>query len=384
MHFRKSLIATFAFFLFFAISFGVNAKGEQTKYLTRWDAVELILKASREFVPIDENDAFYYPDVIGTPEQTKYLKYAVKYKMLDPEPSRGLLFPYRSVTKSEFLKMMTIAFSFSENIPQAYSDVEKGAWYEPYAGLADYYNLFADSPPGGQLHPSLWVTDQMAYLALKAIYLKEPTRKPKNFNFKFEAKPEGSALTATPRLVKQAIQNLFKKQVVEPPEKTKNDVIALVNAERQKAGLPVLADNLLLRIAAQNHARDMYKRGYFSHTTPDGLDYIDRIRSANYMKIDLNECGCRTVYNVRALMDIGRTETKPHSAEGETEICGCKPHFALGENLAKGQLTAKEVMEDWMNSPGHRANILHPQFEEIGIGIFGDVWVQNFGRRKLE
>ncbi|BAU87675.1 allergen V5/tpx-1 family protein [Streptomyces laurentii] len=55
-----------------------------------------------------------------------------------------------------------------------------------------------------------------------------------------------------------------------------------------------------------------------------------------------------------------------------------------GENIAKGQATAAEVMEGWMNSPGHRANILNCDFREIGIGLHtsgGPYWTQVFGAR---
>jgi uncharacterized protein YkwD len=84
------------------------------------------------------------------------------------------------------------------------------------------------------------------------------------------------------------------------------------------------------------------------------------------------------------LIETNRTETTPNSTIAETEICRCRPKFAVGENIAVGQLTPKEVMKDWMNSPGHRKNILHSEFAEIGIGLFGDYWVQNFGRMDVD
>ena len=68
----------------------------------------------------------------------------------------------------------------------------------------------------------------------------------------------------------------------------------------------------------------------------------------------------------------------------EENICSCKPKYALGENLARGQLTAEEVVKDWMESPGHRRNMLEPKFTELGIGIFRDMWVQNFGMFEVQ
>jgi len=361
-----------------------TAASPTNNYLSRADAVELILRASREVI-LNLNYTTTYPDVIGTEEEIKYLRYAIKLKMLDPEPERGLIFPYRSVSRSEFLKMIVIAFNLPLNIPHAYTDVDNDSWYMPYAGIASSHELFVDAPYGGELKPMLRVTEGTALRALEKLFLKEPYLKPKNFSFAVEeAPPNPSRIMATPKLVKETVIRLFKKQGIEPPEKTRHEVIALLNHERANENLQPLKENLQLRQSAQNHAADMKKRGYFSHTTPEGLDYVDRIKNANYLYVDQSKCGCRVVINLRALIENDREETNPGNVTVKSEVCGCKPHFAVGENIAKGQLTAKGVMRDWMNSPPHRANIMHPQFEEVGIGIFGDVWVQNFGRKRIE
>ncbi|WP_413773861.1 CAP domain-containing protein [Paenibacillus macerans] len=49
-----------------------------------------------------------------------------------------------------------------------------------------------------------------------------------------------------------------------------------------------------------------------------------------------------------------------------------------GENIAKGQRSAKEAVRDWMNSPGHKANILNPNYKLIGVGYYNGYWVQEF------
>ncbi|MEU1128224.1 CAP domain-containing protein, partial [Streptomyces sp. NPDC005899] len=125
------------------------------------------------------------------------------------------------------------------------------------------------------------------------------------------------------------------------PSSTEEEVVRLVNAERAKAGCEPVSTNGLLADAASRHSADMADRDYFSHTSPDGTDPGDRITTAGY-----------------------RWST-------------------YGENIAKGQPTAAAVMESWMNSPGHRANILNCAFEEIGIGRqdsdSGPVWTQAFG-----
>ncbi|MBU0766540.1 CAP domain-containing protein [Patescibacteria group bacterium] len=359
------------------------AQSYEAKFLTRAGAAELLLRASREVIPDLTQDVHLYPDVIAEQTHTKYIIYATSLKMIDPEPKRGLLFPYRSVSRTEFLKMMTIAFDIPKSIPHSFKDIEQDAWYAPYAGLAYYYVLFDDAIETQELTPSMRVTRGEAEAALKRFFLIEPDLLPNNFSFTVEEE-QVSRIRVTPAIVKNAILNLFKKVEVARPDTTRHEVIELLNNERSKKGLPILTENILLRISAQKHAKDMYQRGYFSHTTPEGLDYVDRIRATNYLEVDQSKCGCKTVFNLRTLIDTGRREITPNSITTQTDICGCKPRFAVGENIAKGQLTATQVNEDWMNSPEHRANILHPQFDEIGIGLFGDVWVQNFGRMQIE
>lgn len=119
--------------------------------------------------------------------------------------------------------------------------------------------------------------------------------------------------------------------------------MALVNSERAAGGCGPLKEDAQLRSAAQGHSDDMAKRDFFSHTSPDGTDPGQRTTAAGY-----------------------RWST-------------------YGENIAKGQQTAQSVMDAWMKSPGHRANILNCSFKDIGVGIHqgagGPWWTQNFGAR---
>ena len=355
----------------------------ESSYLTRAATVELLLRASRESIPDLSQEAVHYPDVIASQTHSKYILYATTLGMIDPEPKRGLLFPYRSVSRAEFLKMMAIAFNLPQFIPHTFQDIENNSWYAPYAGLASYYHIFEDAIGTHQLQPAMRVTPEEAERALRRFFLIEPDRMPRNFSFTAEEeKPTG--IRATPQLVKNAIIKLFQRDNVVSPDTTRQEVIALVNEKRAEEKLPSLTENILLRISAQKHAKDMYQRGYFSHITPEGADYVDRIRETNYLDVDQSKCGCKTVFNLRSLIETNRKETTPSSMTSQTKVCGCRPRFSVGENIAKGQLTSKQVMEDWTNSPPHRANILHPQFEEIGIGLFGDIWVQNFGRMQIE
>ncbi|WP_406725314.1 CAP domain-containing protein [Streptomyces sp. GD-15H] len=117
-------------------------------------------------------------------------------------------------------------------------------------------------------------------------------------------------------------------------------VLRLVNQERAKVGCRPVAANSALTGLATAFSEDMAERGFFDHTDPDGDTPWDRAKAAG-------------------IADLG------------------------GENIARGQATAAAVMEAWMDSPGHKANILNCDFKTLGVGVHsgpgGPWWTQNFG-----
>ena len=118
-------------------------------------------------------------------------------------------------------------------------------------------------------------------------------------------------------------------------------VLSITNSERAQHGCSALTINTKLARAAQGHSADMATRHFFDHTNPDGKGPGERIAAAGY------------------------------------------PRAAWGENIAYGQQTPAAVMNSWMNSPGHRANILNCGFHAIGIGVAFrsgvPYWTQDFG-----
>jgi len=117
-------------------------------------------------------------------------------------------------------------------------------------------------------------------------------------------------------------------------EQVRSAVLCLHNHERARHGLSPLRENPKLRRAAGRHSANMVSSRFFDHTTPGGSTMVDRIRRAGYTS------GARA--------------------------------WALGENIAWGSgrlATAAQIHRSWMNSAGHRANILQRRFREIGIGI---------------
>lgn len=118
------------------------------------------------------------------------------------------------------------------------------------------------------------------------------------------------------------------------------EVLRLVNQERAQAGCRPLTNDPELAKLAGDYSQDMAERGFFDHTDPDGNDPWERAQDYG-------------------IADLG------------------------GENIARGQANAQSVMDAWMNSEGHRANILNCDFRTLGVGAhFGDGgpwWTQNFG-----
>lgn len=116
------------------------------------------------------------------------------------------------------------------------------------------------------------------------------------------------------------------------------EVFELTNAERTKNGLqPLQVDNELSKVAREK-SRDMAANNYFDHQSPVYGSPFDMMKS----------------YGIN--------------------------YRTAGENIAKGQRTPQEVVQAWMNSPGHRANILSADFTHIGVGYVeqGNHWTQQF------
>lgn len=117
-------------------------------------------------------------------------------------------------------------------------------------------------------------------------------------------------------------------------------VLDLVNQERAKVGCSPVTTSASLTALAQDFSEDMAARDFFGHTDPDGATPWDR------------------------------------AAEAGVQGLG-------GENIARGQADAQAVMDAWMNSDGHRANILNCDYKTLGVGVHlgsgGPWWTQDFG-----
>lgn len=137
--------------------------------------------------------------------------------------------------------------------------------------------------------------------------------------------PGSTSTTVAAKPAVSATQSTFASQVVN-----------IVNQERTKAGLKPLTSNSALTAMALDKAKDMYNNGYFDHTSPTYGSPFDMMSS----------------YGIR--------------------------YSYAGENIAKGQQTPEAVMTAWMNSAGHRQNIMSPNFTQIGVAYYNGEWVQEF------
>jgi uncharacterized protein YkwD len=175
-----------------------------------------------------------------------------------------------------------------------------------------------------------------------------PTEAPEK---KTEKKPSATPSAKAPAKESKTKEPEAKAPATKAPETTPSKavsttsaaetaVLSLVNDERAKAGCSPVTASSSLGALAESFSEDMAARGFFDHTDPDGATPWDRAEALG-------------------ITNLG------------------------GENIARGQADAAAVMEAWMNSPGHRANILNCDFKTLGVGAHfasgGPWWTQNFG-----
>jgi uncharacterized protein YkwD len=146
----------------------------------------------------------------------------------------------------------------------------------------------------------------------------------------------------------QPLLETFQQEIACPSE-VELEVVTLLNQERANENLPPLSIDMRLMDAARRHNNDMATNNFFSHTGSDGSSPFDRIADAGY------------------------------------------PASSAGENIAAGYRTAAAAVQAWMNSSGHRANILNSSYEHIGVAYvynsnasYGHYWTTDFGSSRDE
>ncbi|MCM3721351.1 CAP domain-containing protein [Solibacillus isronensis] len=168
---------------------------------------------------------------------------------------------------------------------------------------------------------------------------KEPTNVVNNETPKAPTTESPSQTPATQSKTEQApAQEQKETTVTDQILAIEEKVVALTNAERAKNGLSALQIDHPLMAAAREKSQDMKDKNYFSHTSPTFGSPFDRLKALGIA------------------------------------------YKSAGENIAKGQKSPEEVVQAWMNSEGHRANILNKDFTHIGVGYVqdGNIWTQQF------
>lgn len=153
-----------------------------------------------------------------------------------------------------------------------------------------------------------------------------------------EMKQETTPVQKAETKVEQAPSVAPQKEVDSSISNVEQEVVRLVNVERAKEGLQPLTMDVELQKVAKKKSEDMKAKNYFSHTSPTYGSPFDMMKQ------------------------FGIT------------------YKSAGENIAKGQTSAKQVVDAWMNSAGHRANIMSTSFTHIGVGYVagGHYWTQMF------
>ncbi len=153
-----------------------------------------------------------------------------------------------------------------------------------------------------------------------------------------QAQPEQAAPTEQAQPAEQAQSNKEETKQDSGLSEFEQQVVNLTNEERAKAGLPALEVDTELSKVAQAKSEDMRDNNYFAHNSPTYGSPFDMM---NQFGVD---------------------------------------YQSAGENIAKGQQTPEEVVNAWMNSEGHRKNIMNGSFTHIGVGYVeeGNIWTQQF------
>ena len=143
-----------------------------------------------------------------------------------------------------------------------------------------------------------------------------------------------SLCLAAPAQASAECANANAKPTSENLAEIRSSVLCLLNEQRTSRGLRRLRANAKLRAAAERHSANMNQKDFFDHVSPAGSTPLERVKAAGY-------------------------------------LAGADS-WAVGENIAWGEQrlsTPAEIMQSWMESPSHKANILNRRFRHVGIGV---------------
>ncbi len=346
----------------------------QTPYVTRAEAVMLLLQAKIAKVPpLMSNGAF--PDVPKNAWYERYIVAAERLGIIQANPITHRIRPEDPITRAEFIAMAARAFGINTRLfGTTYTDVPADAWYIAAAGMSQRLHLFPADPYQNTLKPNEFMIHSEAAQADQILI--DATASGKNSSLlnlppspppsivatrtfsSVSSQAQSSVAVKPPAAAAHAAAGAVSARPVDPTAdpaqmpRLRDSVFTLVNMARAAEGLPALKRNPTLEGSAQLYATKMAKENFFGHISPDGETLYNRMEQSGYYQPFFQFA------------------------------CLCIARFIMGENLAQGQISATQVVQDWLNSPSHRAAILNTDFTDTGIGVANGVWVEHFGGRQ--
>ncbi|WP_338447889.1 CAP domain-containing protein [Niallia oryzisoli] len=208
--------------------------------------------------------------------------------------------------------------------------------YNVYANTKVYYSQ-TNSMNQAELNSFLQKYAERFHIQWNPSQWNQPVKEQQN-NIKTPAPAETQQQPVQTETTKQQPAAQTNEKTASQLSVYEQKVVDLTNAERIKNGLPALQVDMNLSKVAREKSNDMQRNNYFSHTSPTYGSPFDMMKK------------------------FGIT------------------YQTAGENIAMGQKTPEEVVQAWMNSEGHRANILNANFTHIGVGYAenGNYWTQQF------
>ena len=134
-------------------------------------------------------------------------------------------------------------------------------------------------------------------------------------------------------------------------------IYEMTNEQRRLAGAATLVRDEAVDLIAYGHSADMAARGYFAHDTPEGLDPTARGQRAGYE--------CRKDYGSYYTTGLAENIFQSHTYSSYM-TAGVASSYTWLEDEEE---LARQMMDGWMDSPGHKRNILEPQYDRIGVGV---------------
>ena len=361
--------------LILALAFSQSRASEfETPYVTRAEAAMVLLLTRIPKLPALKNNG-RFTDIESGAWYEPYMLAAEKFRIVQADPLRRLR-PNQTINRAAFLKMMAHTFGLPQNLTHRYTDVPSEQWYASFAGIAYSYQLFPKSEPSPKLEPGKFLTHKEVSQAIQKLL------KVRGTNFPPLTVLSDARHAAAKREPYLTISNL-------------QDEVTVIHGP----GAPALRTPLP---AKEFRLQDIFTGFRISDLRVSMLALVNKQRAAAGLLPLIANTNLQNSAQ-RYAEDMAQKNFFSHiGPAGETfrrriEQSGyydrflrstctnqkdCRRTYVLAENLARGQKKAEEAMASWMASTEHRKAILHPFFTEIGIGISSGYWVQHFGGTK--